>query len=214
MPSTSSAASSCMCCPKASCASAATACCPTASANNCCLWRAPCLPNKGANRCLCHLCLIACPGTVHAAENPCASSSVSPLLNCFQRIRFFMNCVANSRCRLAPCTSVPQCARSDQNPSMATLNRILKTPDRTSPSQQLTLIHPQRRKTRPKNLSPQVRKSIIPSRITATGATAPSFLPPNRKGLATQFTLTTLSCARPFRCRLAVMLPTPSITDA
>src|SRR5271165_198746 len=81
MPRTSSAASSCTCCPKGSYASAATACCPTASANNCCPLRAHCSPNRGANRCLFRPCLIARPGTAHAAENPCASSSATPPQN-------------------------------------------------------------------------------------------------------------------------------------
>jgi hypothetical protein len=72
---------SCTSCQKASCASAAMACSPTAFANNCCPWRAHCSPNKAASRCLCRHCLIALHGTVHAAEKPCASSSVSPLQN-------------------------------------------------------------------------------------------------------------------------------------
>ena len=72
------AASSCMCCPKASCASAAMACSPTASANSCCPWRAPCSPHRAANRCLFRRCLTAIPGTVPVAEKPCASFSASP----------------------------------------------------------------------------------------------------------------------------------------
>src|SRR5215472_12116850 len=67
-----------MCSQKASCASVDTACCPIASANNCCLWLAHCSPNRAANRCPCRPCLTAHPGTVPAAENPCASINASP----------------------------------------------------------------------------------------------------------------------------------------
>ena len=68
-----------------------------------------------------------------------------------------MNTVANTLRRLAPCTSLRQCAHRAQNSSMATLNRILKSPHRNPRCHWLTVVHPQRRKTGPQNHSPQVR---------------------------------------------------------
>jgi hypothetical protein len=68
-----------------------------------------------------------------------------------------MNSLANTRRRLAPCTSVGQCAHPDENSSMATLDRIPKTPDRTSPRHRLTVVHPQQRKTGSQNFSLQVQ---------------------------------------------------------
>jgi len=56
-----------------------------------------------------HLCLIACPGTVHAAENPCASSSVSPLLNCFSEdsiLHELRSQLALPACSLHVCAAV------------------------------------------------------------------------------------------------------------
>src|ERR1700728_2537911 len=70
-----------MYCPRASCAPAAMACCPTASASCRSPWHAHCSPHRDAIRCLCRRCLIALRGTVHAAENPCASSNASPPQN-------------------------------------------------------------------------------------------------------------------------------------
>ena len=68
-----------------------------------------------------------------------------------------MNTVANTLRRLAPCTSLRQCAHRAQNSSMATLNRILKSPHRNAHCRRLTVVHRQRRKTRPQNHSPQVQ---------------------------------------------------------
>ena len=65
--------------------------------------------------------------------------------------------VANTLRRLAPCTSLRQCAHRTQNSSMATLNRILKSPHRKSRCRRLTVIHHQQRKTAPQNLSPKVQ---------------------------------------------------------
>jgi hypothetical protein len=68
-----------------------------------------------------------------------------------------MNIVANTLRRLAPCTSLRQCAHRAQNSSIATLNHILKSPHRKSRSRRLNVVHPQRRKTSPKNHSPEVQ---------------------------------------------------------
>jgi hypothetical protein len=68
-----------------------------------------------------------------------------------------MNTVPNTLRRLAPCTSLRQCAHRAQNSSMATLNHILKSPDRKSRCRRLTVIHRQRRKIGPQNHSPQVQ---------------------------------------------------------
>jgi hypothetical protein len=68
-----------------------------------------------------------------------------------------MNTVANTLRRLAPCTSPRQYAHRAQNSSMATLNRILKSPDRKSRCHPLTVVHHQRRKTGPQNHSRQVQ---------------------------------------------------------
>ena len=65
--------------------------------------------------------------------------------------------VANTLRRLAPCTSLRQCARRAQNSSMAMLNRILKSPNRKSRCRRLTAVHRQRRKTGPQNYSPEVQ---------------------------------------------------------
>ena len=94
-----------------------------------------------------------------------------------------MNTIANTLRRLAPCTSPRQCAHRTQNNFMTTPNRILQSPDRKARRPQLNLVHRQRPKNRPQNHSPEVR-IIIPLSITATAAPAPSFLPPNRKRLA------------------------------
>jgi len=68
-----------------------------------------------------------------------------------------MNTVANTLRRLAPCTSLRQCAHRLQNSSMATLNRILKSPHRKLRSRRLTVVHHQRPKTGPQSLSPEVQ---------------------------------------------------------
>jgi hypothetical protein len=122
------------------------------------------------------------------------------------------NVVANTLRRLAPYTSLRQCAHRPQNSSIASLNRILESPHRRSHYRRLAAVHRQRRKTAPQNHSPEVQRysiAIIPVRITATAAPAASFLPPNRKGLRNTLALATLSCQRPFRCRLAVIHARP-----
>ena len=99
-----------------------------------------------------------------------------------------MTGVANPRRRLAPRTSSRQCVLSSQNSSLAALNSLPQLPHRSWPCHRLTVIHHQRQK----KPSPRIthRKSecysisITPSKITATAAPAPSFLPPNRKRLA------------------------------
>jgi len=68
-----------------------------------------------------------------------------------------MNTVANTLRRLAPCTSLRQCAHRAQNSSMATLNRILKSPHRRARYRQLNVVHHQRRNTSPRNHSPEVQ---------------------------------------------------------
>ena len=68
-----------------------------------------------------------------------------------------MNTVANTLRRLAPCTSLRQCAHRAQNSSIATINRILKSPHRKSRCRRLTVAHRQRRKTGPQNHSPEVK---------------------------------------------------------
>ena len=68
-----------------------------------------------------------------------------------------MNTVANTLRRLAPCTSLRQCAHCVQNSSMAMLNRILKSPDRKLRCRRLTVVHHQPRKTGPQNHSPEVQ---------------------------------------------------------
>jgi len=68
-----------------------------------------------------------------------------------------MNTVANTLRRLAPCTSLRMCAHPAQNSSIATLNSILKSPDRKSRRRRLTVVHHQRRKNRPQNHSPEVQ---------------------------------------------------------
>ena len=98
-----------------------------------------------------------------------------------------MNTVANTLRRLAPCTSLRQYAHRAQNSSMATLNRILKSPHRSgaaggSPLSILNDEKPAHRITHRKSKSYSI--SIIPVRITATATPAASFLPPNRKRLA------------------------------
>ncbi len=65
--------------------------------------------------------------------------------------------IANTLRRLAPCTSLRQCAHSAQNSSMATLNRILKSPHRKSCCLRLTAVHRQRRKNGPQYHSPEVQ---------------------------------------------------------
>ena len=67
------------------------------------------------------------------------------------------NVVANTLRRLAPCTSLRQCAHRAQNNSLARLNRILKSPDRKSRSvgSPLSIVNDQ--KTGPQNHSPEVR---------------------------------------------------------
>jgi len=65
--------------------------------------------------------------------------------------------VANTRRRLAPCTSLRLCAPGAQISSIATLDRILKAPHRSSHCRRLTVVHRQRRKTRPQNHSPEVQ---------------------------------------------------------
>ena len=68
-----------------------------------------------------------------------------------------MNTVAKTLRRLAPCTSLQQCAHRAQISSGATLNRILKSPDRRSRRPRLNVVHRQRRKTGPQNHSPEVQ---------------------------------------------------------
>jgi hypothetical protein len=68
-----------------------------------------------------------------------------------------MNTVANTPRRLAPCTSLRLCAHRAQNSSIATLNRILKSPDRKSRRRRLTVVHHQKRKTDLQNHSPEVQ---------------------------------------------------------
>jgi hypothetical protein len=68
-----------------------------------------------------------------------------------------MNTVANTLRRLAPCTSLRQCPQRAQNSSMATLNRILKSPNRKSRCRWITVVHRQRPKTGPQNHSPEVQ---------------------------------------------------------
>ena len=68
-----------------------------------------------------------------------------------------MNTVANTLRRLAPRTSLRQCAHRAQNSSIATLHCILKSPDRKLRCRQLTVVHHQRRKTALQNLSPKVQ---------------------------------------------------------
>jgi hypothetical protein len=68
-----------------------------------------------------------------------------------------MNTVANTLRRLAPCTSLRLCAHRAQNSSTATLNRILKSPDRKSRRRRLTVVHHQQRKNSPQNHSPEVQ---------------------------------------------------------
>lgn len=68
-----------------------------------------------------------------------------------------MNTVANTLRRLAPCTSLRQCAHCVQNGSMAMLNRIRKSPDRKLRCRRITVVHHQRRKNRPQNHSPEVQ---------------------------------------------------------
>jgi hypothetical protein len=65
--------------------------------------------------------------------------------------------VANTLRRLAICTSLRQCAHRAQNSSIATLNRILKSPDRKLHCRRLTGVHHQQRKTALQNLSPKVQ---------------------------------------------------------
>ena len=65
--------------------------------------------------------------------------------------------VANTLRRLAPCTSLPQCAHRAQNSSNTTSNSIPKTPHRTPRCRRLTLVHRQQRKTGPQNHSPEVQ---------------------------------------------------------
>ena len=68
-----------------------------------------------------------------------------------------MNTAANTLRRLAPCTSLPQCAHRAQNSNLATLNRILKSPHRKLRCRPIIVVHHQRRKTGPQNYSPQVQ---------------------------------------------------------
>ena len=68
-----------------------------------------------------------------------------------------MNGVANTLRRLAHGTSVRQCALCSENSSMTTLHRVLRTLHYRPHSYRLIPVHPQRRKTGPQNLSPQVR---------------------------------------------------------
>ena len=68
-----------------------------------------------------------------------------------------MNTVANTLRRLAPCTSLPQCAHRAQNSSIATLNPILKSPNRKLHCRPIIVVHHQRPKTGPQNYSPQVQ---------------------------------------------------------
>jgi hypothetical protein len=67
------------------------------------------------------------------------------------------NVVANTLRRLAPCTSLRQCAHRPQNSSIASLNRILESPHRRSHYRRLAAVHRQRRKTAPQNHSPEVQ---------------------------------------------------------
>ena len=68
-----------------------------------------------------------------------------------------MTTIANTLRRLAPCTSLRQCAHRAQNSFMPVLNRMLKWPHRKARSRRLTPVHHQRRKTSPQNHSPQVQ---------------------------------------------------------
>ena len=68
-----------------------------------------------------------------------------------------MNTVANTLPRLAPRTSLRQCAHRPQNSSIATLHCILKSRDRKLRCRQLTVVHHQQRKTALQNLSPKVQ---------------------------------------------------------
>ena len=68
-----------------------------------------------------------------------------------------MNTVANTLRRLAPCTSLRMSAHRAQYSSTATLNRILKSPDRKSRRRRLTVVQHQQRKNSPQNHSPEVQ---------------------------------------------------------
>ena len=57
-----------------------------------------------------------------------------------------MTAAANSRCRLAPCTSLRQCALSPQNTFSTTCNAIRKTPDSNFRCPPLIDFHHQQRK--------------------------------------------------------------------
>jgi hypothetical protein len=68
-----------------------------------------------------------------------------------------MNTVANTIRRLAPCTSLRQCAHRAQISSIAALNRILTSPHRNARRRRLTILHHQPRKNSPQIHSPEVR---------------------------------------------------------
>jgi hypothetical protein len=68
-----------------------------------------------------------------------------------------MTTVANTLRRLAPGTSLRQCAHRAQNSSIDALNRILKSPHRKSRCRRLTVVHRQQRKIGPQNHSPEVQ---------------------------------------------------------
>ena len=68
-----------------------------------------------------------------------------------------MNTVANPLRRLAPCTSLRQCAHRAQNSSMTMLNCSLKPPHRKARYRRLTLVHHHPPKTAPQNHSPHVQ---------------------------------------------------------
>ena len=124
----------------------------------------------------------ACP----RCEDPCASSNASPPQNSISQPSIPHERFANTLPMLARRTS-PGSVRIGQKNSMTKPHPILNRPI-AHPLSHLDLFHRQRRKTRPQNHSPEVRAysiSIIPLWITATAAPAPSFLPPNRKRLAT-----------------------------
>lgn len=68
-----------------------------------------------------------------------------------------MNTAANTLRRLAPCTSLPQCAHRAQKGSYTTANCIRKSPHRKSHCRRITGFHPQQRRNGPQNHSPQLK---------------------------------------------------------